>query len=80
MTIPLDGTQIVGDLRKSVQQRFQFDFDFRLNFKGKDLNESRTLRDYNVNIGSTLFVLGRLKGGPVTTFTIQCCFAELEND
>ena len=39
--------------------------DFRLQFKGKQLEDGKVLRDYDVNPGSTVFIIGRLKGGPV---------------
>ena len=66
LTVDIDELEHIGELRAAIQSRLKFWTSFRLFFKGKNLDDQKTLRDYNITPGCTIFVLGRLRGGPVT--------------
>ena len=63
LSFSIESVRTVHDLRREVKVRLGH--DFRLQFKGKQLQDGKLLRDYDVNPGSTVFIIGRLKGGPV---------------
>merc|ERR1719350_1062760 len=64
LTFSVDHVVTVHDLRLAVHARLRFKSSFRFTFGGKCLQDPHPLLSYGVAPGSTIFLLGRLRGGP----------------
>jgi ubiquitin len=62
--LDIDAFEIIENIKEKIQMKEGIPFDQQhLNFSGKALEDERSLQDYNIQNGSTLFLALRLKGG-----------------
>lgn len=65
-SLPIDynGAMKIGDLKNMIHSERQIPVDQqRLIFQGKQLEDDNTLADYNIETGSNIHLVLRVKGG-----------------
>lgn len=64
LPIDYDGAMKIGDLKNMIHSERQIPVDQqRLIFQGKQLEDDNTLADYNIETGSNIHLVLRVKGG-----------------
>ncbi len=64
LTVPTESSETIEDLKDRIESLFDIPSHYqRLIFRGKQLEDGRTLSDYNILRNSTLDLVERLRGG-----------------
>ena len=64
ITLSIQENELVADIKTKVQEKEHIPADQQiLTYKGKNLENDKTLDDYNIKKGDTLHLSTRLKGG-----------------
>ena len=65
VTLEQTGLQTIADLKRNIQEKKGIPTDQqRLVFAGRQLEDEKTLNDYNITDASVVHLVLRLRGGP----------------
>lgn len=63
-TLTLNPTDTIGEIKRQLQEKEGIATEEqRLIFAGKNLEDTRTLKDYNIGAESTIHLVLRVRGG-----------------